>query len=285
MIKNKLQPIVENILQEEQCGFRKGRSCVDAIFTIKQIMEKRIEFNLPTYLLFLDYVKAYDKVNRSKLWNIMSEYQIPSSLLNAIKSLYDQTEIKIRMQNTKTPNMNIRVNLGLRQGCGLSPLLFDIYMNKILEEWKSLEPRGIYLGKNKEIKTILFADDQVLMTSNEDDLQYNVMKLNSILKEYNMEISCNKTKVLAMEGKSMRRAKIVIDGQNIEQVRTFKYLGCSITNYQVNLDLEENLQRYNQTNGIIKKNTLVEICRKMYRSDSIISYLSLHCYMVVRHGS
>ena len=148
--------------------------------------------------------------------------------------------------------MCIKVNSGLRQGCGLSPLLFDIYINKILEEWKSTEPRGIYLGRNKEIKTILFADDQVLLTSNEDDLQYNVTKLNNVLKGYNMEISGSKTKVLAMEGKSMRRAKIVIDGQNIEQVKTFKYLGCNITNHQINLDLEENIQKYNRTNGIIR---------------------------------
>ena len=134
IIKTKLQPIVENILQEEQCGFRKGRSCIDAIFTIKQIMEKRLEYNLPLYLLFLDYVKAYDRVNKSKLWKILGEYKIPSNLINAIKSLYDQTEIKIRVQNKYKSNLSTNVNTGLRQGCGLSSLLFDNYINAILEE-------------------------------------------------------------------------------------------------------------------------------------------------------
>ena len=56
---------------EEQCGFRKGRSCIDAIFTVQQIMEKRREHNLPLFLLFIDYKKAYDNVSRGKLWEIM----------------------------------------------------------------------------------------------------------------------------------------------------------------------------------------------------------------------
>jgi hypothetical protein len=67
IIKSKLQPIGEEILQEEQCSFRKGRYCADAIFVIKQFMEKRREYNLPLFLLFLDYEKAYERVDRCKL--------------------------------------------------------------------------------------------------------------------------------------------------------------------------------------------------------------------------
>jgi hypothetical protein len=64
---------------------------------------------------------------------------------------------------------------------------------------------------------ILFADDQVLLAETEDHLQENVTKLNKILKLYNMIIPTNKTKTMAMEGKYMRRAKIVIDDIVIEQ--------------------------------------------------------------------
>ena len=56
---------------EEQCGFRKGRSCTDAIFAVQKIIEKRKEYNLPLFLLFIDYEKAYDNVKRDKLWEIM----------------------------------------------------------------------------------------------------------------------------------------------------------------------------------------------------------------------
>jgi hypothetical protein len=57
--------MAENILTEEQCGFRKGRSCMDTVITTKQIIKKRREYNLPLFLLFLDYEKAYDRINRS----------------------------------------------------------------------------------------------------------------------------------------------------------------------------------------------------------------------------
>jgi len=82
--KNRLNGHVEEEMVEEQCGFRKGRSCTNAIFTVQQIVEKRKEHHLPLFLLFIDYEKAYDNVNRDKLWEIMGN-KIPNYLLNTIK--------------------------------------------------------------------------------------------------------------------------------------------------------------------------------------------------------
>jgi len=58
IIKNRLNEYLEEEMVEEQCGFRNGRSCTDAIFTVQQIMEKRKEHNLPLFLLFIDYEKG-----------------------------------------------------------------------------------------------------------------------------------------------------------------------------------------------------------------------------------
>jgi uncharacterized protein (UPF0128 family) len=71
IIKNRLNAHLEEEMEEEQCGFRKGRSCSDAIFTVQQIIEKRKENNLPLFLLFIGYENAYDNVNRDKLWEVM----------------------------------------------------------------------------------------------------------------------------------------------------------------------------------------------------------------------
>jgi len=65
---------------EEQRGFRKGRSCTGAMFTVQQTIEKRKEYNLPPFLLFIDYEKACDIVNRDKLWKTMDD-KIPNYLL------------------------------------------------------------------------------------------------------------------------------------------------------------------------------------------------------------
>jgi hypothetical protein len=145
----------------------------------------------------------------------------------------------------------LEVNKGLRQECGLSPILFDLYMNKGLEIYRTYSPKEIKLTENTQINTIFFADDQILLAESEDDIQRAVTTLNEVMKTYNMKISCNKTKSMAMLRREQRRVKIVIDGENIEQVPNFKYLGCKISTIEMNADLEENISNYNKLNGCI----------------------------------
>ena len=66
-----LTVIADVLLLGEQNGFRKGRSCKDCIFSASQIIEKHREFNIPTYTAFIDFKKAFDSVDRDKLWTIM----------------------------------------------------------------------------------------------------------------------------------------------------------------------------------------------------------------------
>ena len=71
IITTRLQNIAETLLEEEQHGFRIGRSCIDCIFTIQQVIEKRREKNLDTHIAFIDFNKAFDRVIRPKLWDIL----------------------------------------------------------------------------------------------------------------------------------------------------------------------------------------------------------------------
>jgi len=162
IIRNRLNEHMEDEMVEEQCGFRKGRSCIDAIFTVQQIMEKRREHNLPLFLLFIDYEKAYDNISRSKLWEMMDN-KIPNYLLNTIKCIY--RNIKVRIKFNDGISEPIYINKGVRQGCGLSPVLFNIYINKIIQEFKLAIKKGIQLNNRKILNTILYADDQILMAT------------------------------------------------------------------------------------------------------------------------
>jgi len=65
IIRNRLSEYLEDEMVKEHCGFRKGRSCADAIFMVQEIMEKRKEHNLPLFLLFISYKKAYDNMNKA----------------------------------------------------------------------------------------------------------------------------------------------------------------------------------------------------------------------------
>jgi hypothetical protein len=97
--KNKVNKYAEVILDESQYAFRKGRGCIDPVFTLKQIIEKRKEYNQPLYLVFIDCEKAYDNVNRNSLWEILEDYNIPKHLIEAIKSIYNNTKIRIKLRN------------------------------------------------------------------------------------------------------------------------------------------------------------------------------------------
>ena len=190
---------------EEQCGFRKGRICTDVIFTKHQIIEKRKEHNLLLFLLFIDYEKVFDNVNRDKLWE-MRDNKIPNYLLNTMKCIY--RNMKVRIKFNYGISEPIKINKRVRKGCGLSPVLFNIYINKIIQEFKIVIKKCIQLNNRKLVKTILYADDQILMATTEDDLQTMEYHLNLIARKYKMTISSIKTKSMAMWGNHIQRVKI-----------------------------------------------------------------------------
>jgi len=211
---------------EEQRGFRKGRSCTDATFTVQQIIEKRKEHNLQLFLLFIDYEKAYDNVNRDKLWEMMDN-KIPNYLLNTIKCIYRNTKVRIKFNDGISEP--IHIHKGVRQGCVFSPVLFNIYIDKITQKFKMVIKKGIQLNNRKLVNTILYACNQILMATSEDELQTMAYHLNLMARKYKMTISSTKTKSMAMCGNHIQRVKIVIYNNIIEQVTDFKYLGYCIT--------------------------------------------------------
>jgi sorting nexin-29 len=149
--------ISDVLLLEEQNGFRKGRSCTDDIFTIRQIIEKRREFNLETHIAFIDYEKAFDRENRATVWQITERRGYPRHLICAIKSLYQNTTIILDMNGRYSKD--ISTNQGVRQGCSLSPNLFNIYLDDVIREWKTRSNPGIWLKKTAALNTLLFADE------------------------------------------------------------------------------------------------------------------------------
>ena len=84
----KLQEFSEAFMKEPQNVFRKGPSCTDSTFCLKLLIEKRRKFNLETHLLFIDYEKAFDNIQRQILFNILKSTHIPDTLLEAIVDIY-----------------------------------------------------------------------------------------------------------------------------------------------------------------------------------------------------
>ena len=122
LIQNRLQSRAEHLLPESQCGFRPNRGCADAVFTVRQLVEKAYEHRTKIFCIFVDLRKAYDSVPRAALYRALSLLGIPPTLLNVIESFHDGRVAEVRVPGGVTDE--IRVENDLRQGCVMAPILF-----------------------------------------------------------------------------------------------------------------------------------------------------------------
>ena len=112
-----------------QAGFRKGRETRDQIANIRWIIKKAREFQENIYFCFIDYAKAFDCVDNNKLWKILQEMGIPDLLTCLLRNLYAGQEAAVRTGHAAADWFQI--GKGVRQGCILSPFLFNLYMEYI----------------------------------------------------------------------------------------------------------------------------------------------------------
>ena len=117
-------------LPDVQAGFRKGRGITDQIANICWIIKKAREVQKNIYFCFIDYAKAFDYVGHNRLWKILKAMGIPDHLTCLLRNLYARQEATVRTGHGTTDWFQIR--RGVRQGCILSPCLFDLYAEYIM---------------------------------------------------------------------------------------------------------------------------------------------------------
>ena len=215
----KVREIVEPKIADEQCGFRPGRSATDQVFTLQQVQEKAWEYAQSVFLAFVDLEKAYDRVPRDKLWECLREYGVDEELLRAIQALYKQSTACVRVGGIKSTPFTVGV--GLRQGCVLSPILFATFMDRI--ERRSRGPQCVKIG-DVEVSRLLFADDLVLLTSSQEDLQRALDRFAAECEVDGMRVSTSKTEVMVWAREPVD-CTLHVSGVQLRQVEEFKYLG------------------------------------------------------------
>ena len=130
ILQARLQQYGNRELLDVQAGFRKGRGTRDQIAKICWIMEKASEFLKHIYFCFIDYAKAFDCVDHSKLWKILKEMGIPEHLTCLLRNLYASQEATVKTVHGTIDWFQIRK--GVCQGCILSPCLFNLYAEYIM---------------------------------------------------------------------------------------------------------------------------------------------------------
>ena len=216
----------KNLLSPNQGGFLKGRSTSDHIFLLQTIIEKVVKKRKrKLFAAFIDFKKAYDTVDRGLLLNRLRTLGINGPFLENIASMYQKTKYSIKLsQGYLTP---IDSNLGLKQGCPLSPMLFNLYIDDTSEIFDDQCDPIEFQGEN--LSHFLYADDLVIISYTENGLQNALDNLYSysVRKSLSISIKKSKTVIFNQTGKLIKKY-FKINGMLLEPVHTFCYLGFDV---------------------------------------------------------
>ena len=205
-------------LPDVQARFRKGRGPRDQIANILWIIDKLREFQKSIYFCFIDYAQAFDYVDHNKLWKILQEMGIPDHLTCLLRNLYAGQETIVRSGHGTTDWFQI--GKGVRQGCILSPCLFNLYAEYITRNAGLGEAQARIKTARRITINLRYADDTTLMAENEEDLKSLLMKVKEESEKVGLKLNIQKTKIMA----SGPITSWQIDGETMEKVRDY-FLG------------------------------------------------------------
>ena len=246
----------------------------DNIFVLSVLIEKaRTNKMKGTCAAFIDMRKAYDMVDREKLWAVLQDKGINGTFLELLKSMYKDSEIWVDINGSRTQDP-VKPKRGLKQGCVLSPILFSLYMNdlgRLLQETNL----GIDLG-DTNISCLMFADDICLIAKDKKCLQTLIDKTQEYAEKYGLEINPDKSEILSLyeeagNGPWPLRDQEGIVVADLKQVLKYKYLGIPLS-FQ-----HKNMFKYRGSNVLIQQINLLEGSR-VYQRNPLIDWRWLkHC--------
>ena len=175
----------------------------------------------------MDVKKAYDFTSRELLfYKLMSEYGIGGNFLKTLQALYVDHYVYVRV--TDGLLQPIKTTIGLKQGCGISPLLFNLFIDKITEIFdQSCDP--VKLG-GEDLSCLLWADDLVLLSSSPTGLQNSIDKTHMFYNSIGLQMNTKKTKELIFNSRGLKLTNnsFFVGGNPLEVVDEYQYLGIKL---------------------------------------------------------
>ena len=225
VILNRVKQRIDVEVDEVQFGFRPGRGTREGIFSFNIMAQKHLEVKKEMYVCFIDYAKAFDRVKHEKLIECLKDIGLDGKDIRVITNLYWHQKAAIRVDSDISEYTSIQ--RGVRQGCVLSPILFNIYTELIFRQFDHL--KGTSIG-GRNISNLRYVDDTVLVSDSREVLQELVTaaKIESEKAGLSMNVKKTKTMVVTKQDENIQ-ANIKIENETLEQVDSFKYLGQTIT--------------------------------------------------------
>ena len=178
ILQVRVQQYMNCELPDVQARFRKGRGTRDQIANNHRIIKKAREFHKNIYFCFIDYAKAFDRVDHNKLWQILKEMGISDHLTCLLRNLYAGQEETVRTghgtNNRLVPNWERSI---------LSTCLFNLYAEYVMRNAGLDEPQAEIKITRRNKNNIRYADDTTLMAESEEELKSLLMKVKERVKK------------------------------------------------------------------------------------------------------
>ena len=187
------------------------------------IIKKATEFQKNIYFCFINYAKAFDCVDHNKLWEILQEMGIPDHLTSLLRNLY-----AVQESTVKTRHGTIywfQIGKEVRQGCILSPWLFNVYAEYIMWNAGLDEAQARIKTARRDTNNLRYADDTTLMTESEEELKSLLMKVKEESEKVGLKLNIQKTKIMT----SSPITSWQIEGETMETVTDFNFGDSKIT--------------------------------------------------------
>ena len=227
------------ILGNEQAGFRKNFSTTDHLFTLYVIIDILLSKKKRLLCAFLDYEKAFDKVDRAFLWLKLMNHNINGRILNVVRNMYSTAKSCI-MTNGECSNF-FDTHIGVRQGENLSPILFSLFLNDMKGYLENETFKLDTIGQEAvncnlqnhdilfKLFLLLYADDTVVFSESPEVLQRILSKVESYCLKWKLKLNSTKSKIVIFSrGKVRKYPTFHIGNESIEVVSSFVYLGLRL---------------------------------------------------------
>ncbi|GFS04037.1 endonuclease-reverse transcriptase [Elysia marginata] len=223
---------------------------------------------------FIDFKKAFDRVWHDGLWHVLRGFNIDEGLVKTIESLYMNKNSAVFLNNTI--GNSFKTTVGVRQGCLLSPVLFNIFL-RIMQDTLNQHSPTISIG-GRPLCNLRFADDIDLIAGSQAKLQVLTDRLVASSKAFGMEVSSEKSKVM-VSSERVNDASITMDDEPLESIHKFKYLGATLhedgsSTVEVRTRIALATAAFAKLGKIWKSSISFKVKHKLFRSlvNSILTY-------------
>ena len=221
--------IDNKILSSGQLGFLKGCRTSDALLILHNLIDhycKKRKKHI--FGCFVDFRKAFDSVPRDKLFQKLLNNNINGKFYDCLVSLYNEDKSRVKIGDHVTKSFS--PNQGVKQGCILSPILFNIFLSDLQQYMEQNDCDPIHVNPDTSLGCLIWADDLLLMSETEIGLNNMLNALKLYAEANGMTLSIEKTKVMIFNsrGRHMRR-QFLFGNEKIETTRQYKYLGFLVT--------------------------------------------------------